>query len=72
MKKFMDVMFYLGTALMLVAAVIAVLMVIHNVDFIENIVITMVLSVATVAGASMAVSSVGYDAANEEHKNTNK
>ena len=72
MKKFMDVIFYLGAALMFVAAAIAVLMVVHNVDFIENIVITMVISVATVAGASMAASSVGYNAANEEHKNTNK
>ena len=69
MKKFMDVMFYLGAAFLIAAAAVAVLITIYNY---ENIIVYIAVSIAAVAGLSLGVSSVGYNAANEEHKNTNK
>ena len=68
-KDFMDILFYVGSGMMLLAAAVAVFMVINNIDFIENIVITMGLGVATLIGFAMGMIHTGYNIAinNKKH-----
>ena len=68
-KDFMDILFYVGSGMMLLAAAVAVFMDMNNIDFIENIVITMGLGMATLIGFAMDMIHTGYNIAinNKKH-----